>query len=408
MTRVLFITARFPWPLGSGQQIATFQDLRYLAQYTHIDLVALIDRTEAENTPQYMQDLQVAIPNLTIHPPIPHPIYSNRNLTSKATAFLRGLAKQQPFIVSKLHNQELIHTVVYLLANQTFDILYLDQLGITYLLDFIPIHLKNRIQVVYRIHDIMAETLYLYISNHRWRPSNIAIMLDLINCTWYEHRIWRQVNYLLPITTRIGQIISEQDSQLTTKILDFPLLIEPAHPSLTPEANGPNILYIGSVHYPPNLAGLQWFIDKCWPFIKKTIPQAQLDIVGRGGEKLKNITDGIRVHGYVDTIEPFYQQAAVLIVPLFSGSGVRLKILEAMNRGLPVVSTKIGYLGLELTEGQHILVANDAHNFAQYVCYLLSDRHARQRFSQNGRLFVQHYHNIHSTPCDLPRLILSC
>ncbi|WP_322494954.1 glycosyltransferase [Chloroflexus sp.] len=405
MKRVLCVTARFPWPLGSGQQIATFQDLRYLAQYVQIDLVALIDRTEVENAPQYMQALQAAIPNLTIHPPIPQPIYSNRQITSKVAVFLRSLVTRRPFIVSKLYNQELIHAVTHLLASQPFDILYLDQLGITYVMDFIPAQIKSRVKVVYRIHDITAEMLYLYTKNHPWRPTNIAVMLDLINCTAYELRIWRAVDYLLPITTRIGRLLSEQDQQLTAKILNFPLLIEPAHERLTPEANGPNILYVGSVHYPPNLAGLQWFINTCWPVIKQTIPQAHLDIVGRGGEKLKNITDGISIHGYVETIEPLYQQAAVLIVPLFSGSGVRLKILEALNRGLPVVSTRIGYAGLEINEGEHLLVADDANGFAHHVCHLLSDRHERQRLAANGRTFVINHHSIYATQCGVLQLI---
>lgn len=405
MKRVLFITARFPWPLGSGQQIATFQDLRYLAQYVHIDLVALIDRTEAEHASQYIQALQAAIPNLTVHPPIPHPIYSNRRLISKASAFLRGLSTRQPFIVSKLRNQELIRTVTHLIATQPFDILYLDQLGITYLLDLIPQHLKQRVKIVYRVHDIIAETLYLYAQNRRWKLSSIAVMLDFITCTLYEQRLWREVDHILPITKRIGQLIVEHDQQLRHKVLNFPLLIEPAGETLKPETNAPNILYVGSVHYPPNLDGLQWFIDKCWPFIQKTVPQAHLDIVGRGGEKLKHITDGISIHGYVDTIAPFYQRAALLIVPLFSGSGVRLKILEAMNRGLPVVSTRIGYLGLEIIEGEHLLAADDAIEFAQHVCRLLNDRHERQRLAHNGRTFVINQHNIHSTQGSVLHLI---
>jgi glycosyltransferase involved in cell wall biosynthesis len=143
------------------------------------------------------------------------------------------------------------------------------------------------------------------------------------------------------------------------------------------------------MHYPPNADALRWFLDEVWPLLgadrsEMTVnvagPRPPEDIVAAGERDPR-----VRVHGYVEDVEPLYQQAAVFIVPLLSGSGVRVKILEAMARGVPVVSTTIGADGLDLDDGVHLLIADTPAAFAAAVTYLLEHPERAQAMAVSGR-----------------------
>ena len=115
--------------------------------------------------------------------------------------------------------------------------------------------------------------------------------------------------------------------------------------------------------------------------------------MGRGGKTLLPVHPSVHVKEYVDNLEASYQAADVFIVPLFAGSGIRLKILDALNHGIPTVSTSAGYAGLELKEKRDIYVADNASAFAEYICDLISNREERETLSINGRKFVATHHS---------------
>jgi len=118
-------------------------------------------------------------------------------------------------------------------------------------------------------------------------------------------------------------------------------------------------------------------------------------IIGRGNlkklDRLCRIDEQIRLIGYVPALAPHLNRIAVMIVPLWHGSGTRIKILEAWAQGIPVVSTSRGAEGLEGTHMEHIWIADSAADFATAVVYLLSDQATRDRLSQAAWRLVQQY-----------------
>ncbi|MCX7789277.1 MAG: glycosyltransferase family 4 protein [Chloroflexaceae bacterium] len=239
---------------------------------------------------------------------------------------------------------------------------------------------------------MFSETLTLYARELGFSPAGIAVRADLLACRGYERRLWQRADAIFTVTRRLGQLMVETLPAIENKIVYFPVFVEPASCRAAPERAGPRLLYVGTVHYPPNLLGLKWFLNECWPLIRRRVPGAQFDIVGRGGEALLPVPDGVRVHHYVESLDAYYQEAAAFVVPLFSGSGIRLKILDALNHGVPVVSTRAGYAGLEVTEGEELLVADDAPGFAEHVCKLLEHPTERRRLAERGLAFVERNH----------------
>lgn len=152
------------------------------------------------------------------------------------------------------------------------------------------------------------------------------------------------------------------------------------------------ILFCGSLDYFPNEEGLFWFYDYVFPLIKKAIPEVVLTLVGglAKSERYQKLLDDPSVHveGRVADVQPFYYRAGVCIAPLLSGSGTRLKILEAMSFGNPVVSTDVGAAGITAEHKNHILIASDAIDFAKQVMALMQDKALFDKTRQNARQLV--------------------
>jgi len=138
------------------------------------------------------------------------------------------------------------------------------------------------------------------------------------------------------------------------------------------------ILFCGSLDYFPNEEGLLWFYDNVFPLIKEAIPKVILTLVGESAKNERNqkLWDdpSVNVLGRVADLQPLYYRSGVCIAPLLSGSGTRLKILEAMSFGNPVVSTSIGAEGLNVIKGKHLLVTDEPLAFAGSVIALLQDK----------------------------------
>ena len=159
----------------------------------------------------------------------------------------------------------------------------------------------------------------------------------------------------------------------------------------------PVILFCGQLSYPPNEEGVIFFCKKVLPRIREVRPDVQLMVVGQNPtQKVLELghSPGVLVKGSVPSTEPFYRQAVLTVVPLLHGGGTRIKILEAMILHTPVVSTSIGCEGLEVVDGEHLLIADDPEVFAQRCLQLLENPHARATLARNAYRLVKDRYDI--------------
>jgi len=152
----------------------------------------------------------------------------------------------------------------------------------------------------------------------------------------------------------------------------------------------PTILFVGSMDYHANVDAVTWFSRAAWPEIARNHPNLQFTIVGRdpAPEVRALASDRIRVTGTVDDVRPFYASAVAAVVPIRSGSGTRLKILEAMAAGVPVVSTRLGAEGIEAEDDVQVLLADKGEEISAAVNRIASSAEARARLSQSARELV--------------------
>jgi glycosyltransferase involved in cell wall biosynthesis len=160
-----------------------------------------------------------------------------------------------------------------------------------------------------------------------------------------------------------------------------------------PEAAvGKRLIFVGHLRYPPNVDAVRFLSRHILPALRAHIPEARLTVVGEGAPRvLREFSgrDDMDLVGRASSPLPYYQDAQVAVVPLRAGGGTRLKILEAMALGRPVVSTTLGCEGLAVENCKHLLVANDAEGFAAAVARLLTDRGLAARLIREARTLVE-------------------
>lgn len=150
-----------------------------------------------------------------------------------------------------------------------------------------------------------------------------------------------------------------------------------------------HIIFSGSFSFPANYEAMQWFVGEVYPLIIEQIPDVRLTITGDHANMPLPSLQKVTLAGYVDDIKSLIASCDVSIAPIWSGGGTRIKILEAMAAGTPVVSTSKGAEGLLALNGKHILIADDAQDFASQVIRLLLDENLRRHISLNAKQLVK-------------------
>ena len=151
------------------------------------------------------------------------------------------------------------------------------------------------------------------------------------------------------------------------------------------------VVFTGSINYRPNTDAVAYFIKEVMPQLLRLKPSAKFVVVGQGApDSLLRMADAnVEFTGAVPDVRPYVARAAVVIAPLRVGSGTRLKILEALAMGKPVVTTTIGCEGLSVVDGEHLVVADDPQPFAEAVARLMTDRKLATELGRSGRALIE-------------------
>ena len=169
--------------------------------------------------------------------------------------------------------------------------------------------------------------------------------------------------------------------------------IEPAFPATVPAgaavAGDPALVLAGSGWW-PNAQGQRWFLGEVWPLLRAELPQAQLHVFGGAARTTRA---GMQWHAAPAQSQTAFPQAAIAIVPLLAAGGIRMRILEAWARGLPVIATSIAVRGLDVVLGRELLVADSPQEFLDAVLRVRRDFALRQRLIDNGRAYLRRHHD---------------
>lgn len=195
----------------------------------------------------------------------------------------------------------------------------------------------------------------------------------------FKMPICRQRERLLPERFDVLAVCSEEDRDYLG--LSMPVHVIPnsfkapqGEPVRCP-SDPPRLGFIGLLNYPPNREGVRWFVDRCWPKIRESVPGVQLRLVGRGtDEEYGAAGNEIRGLGFVDDADAEMSTWSAMVVPINRGAGTRVKIAEAFSRKCPVVSTTVGAFGYPLEDGGNLFLGDTPNEFAESCIRVLRER----------------------------------
>ena len=252
---------------------------------------------------------------------------------------------------------------------------------------------KNRgfVKTSVTYHDIDSHKFKGIFSLERNILRKILLLADVILLKKWQQGLGKKVDMSIVMSESDANILNKDKTVSNIAVIPNGVDIE-VFPFSETNSQKTTISYFGNMEYFPNQDAVLYFYKQILPMIKQIIPDVKFLIVGRNPSlTVQSLAkDGnVIITGTVDSVIPHYINSSICIVPLRAGGGTRLKILEAMAVGRPVVSTTIGCEGLNVTDGENILIADTPVQFAEKVIQLLKDNKLYQKIAVNGRQLVE-------------------
>jgi glycosyltransferase involved in cell wall biosynthesis len=307
-----------------------------------------------------------------------------------------SLADNVPFKFRKYHSKIAVDRLVELFESEPpYDCVIVDHLHLAQLaLDVKSAVLKNKTTVpplVLRTPNVESTIVKKYAE----RVDNPMIKAfagnEAIKMKTYESNVFSEFDLVAAISDmdrKAFEKMSEKPANFITVTAGVD--VDELRPSKINPVEG-EVVFVGSFDWQPNVDGATWLINEVWPKVIEKFPAAHFTLVGKKPppylEKLAS--DTVEATGYVDSVTEYINRATCCVVPLWIGSGMRLKILEAFALGKAVVSTSLGAEGIEYLEGEDILIRDDAGSFADGILDVLGNAELRQELGRNARVVAE-------------------
>ena len=358
--KILFLSRWFPYPTNNGSKLRIYNLLRGLSKHHAVSLLSFADQPdvspEAPEIQSICSDVQVV---------------SWREFDPNSTRAKLGFLSLKPRSIIDTFSPEMAQAITQTLNKQKYDLVIASQLQMAayypYFQNIPALFEEMEIGLIHGQANTTADKV------QRLRHA----------FTWFKLRMY--LSQLLKSFQAVT-VVSEQEQKLITQTFPYVKNVQVLpncmnmddYKDIHAEVKSNTLVFTGSFRYHTNYEAMVWFVGKVFPLILERIPDAQLIITGEHANLPLPSNQHITLAGYVDDIKSLIAASTVAIAPLWSGGGTRLKILEAMAIGTPVVATTKGAEGLDAKTGEHLFIEDDPGKFAECVINLLIDERLRQ------------------------------
>lgn len=381
--RILIVANKMPYPAKDGGTIATLSLARSLRKCgCEVDLLAM-------NTPKHYCKVE----------DIPAEISSEINFHAvevdttirPAKALKNLLFSSLPYNAERFVNKDFEKKLSELLTENCYDVVQLEGL---YLCPYIETIRKfSSAKIALRAHNVEHEIWQRMVENEKSLPKRLYKGIIARRMRRFELSYINSYDYLVPITDRDADFFAQNGNAKPVHVV--PLGLEPMSPLFSidnSKVDFPVFSFLGALDWQPNIEGLEWFVRNVWCEYRKSYSGAKFRVAGRNANKEFAdflISSGIDYLGELENVVNYYASGAIFVVPLLSGSGMRVKVVEAMAAGKAVITTSVGTEGIATEDGRNILVADDASKFIECMEKIAGNRALFDDISANARRFIR-------------------
>ena len=381
--RILWVKAGKLLPVDTGGKIRSFNLLKQLSAGNETTLLSYYGGAADSD---YEQQIQRELPGtVTLNTGAPE------STIGQSFNYLWRLPSPAPYAVTKFTSPAVRQMIQQWDREARFDVMVSDFLSAS--LNF-PTSLRT--PAVLFQHNVES-ALWQRQAEHE--PNFIkrsAFKIESAKMSRYERRTVNRFNHIIAVSDHDRDLMSQMGGAVRISVVPTGVDLKEyaaVYKNRRDEAKSPLVLFLGSMDWEANIDGVDYFCREIWPSVKAAVPAARFRVVGRSPHaRVKRWeSESVEITGRVPSVLEHLREAAVFVVPLRIGGGTRLKIYEAMAAGKAVVSTTIGAEGLDVHDGQDILLADTTQEFAEAVTRLLIDVETRKRFEKSAAELAAQY-----------------
>jgi glycosyltransferase involved in cell wall biosynthesis len=382
--KVFFICNKSPFPPREGGPLAMNANIQSLLKAGHkVKVLALNTNKyfirDSEIPEEYHEKtgIEFVYTDLSIKP---------------IDAFL-NLFSSKSYHVERFIRDEIKIKIGEILQKEKFDIVQLEMLYMTPYIE--TIKKFSDAKIVLRSHNI-EHLIWDRITEITKNPVKKIYLSNLTRkLKNFELNKLNVYDGIITISKKDAAYFKEHGCTIPLEEVPFGVEVNEYQPG-DQDFEFPSLFHLGSMNWVPNEEGIKWFIDQVWPLFSQKYPKVKLYLAGRMmPDWLTNLNiKNIEVLGEVDDAKEFINSKAVMIVPLFSGSGIRIKIIEGMALGKAIISTTIGAEGINYTHGKDIFIGDDPESFMKAIEKCFADKEVCHQLGFNARKLIENQHSL--------------
>lgn len=296
--------------------------------------------------------------------------------------------------VSRFYSSAFEEKLVAILKSESYDVVQLESLFVSMYIPAIRKH--SNAKIILRAHNI----------EHKLWERNANVSSGILKGNYFSFLARRLKKYELSalgqydgvaaITNSDEQWFIQNGFRKPLAVIPFGISLDPVQMKNDQAEDKRSVFHIGAMDWQPNIEGINWFLSRVWDKVSAKYPDVKLYLAGRNMQpELKALNrKNVEVVGEVENAHEFIRSKGLMIIPLLSGGGMRVKLIEGMALGKVIVSTTVGAEGVDCSNGKNIIIADDPDAFAAAVCrYLSDDNFLKEIGSEAKQLAADHYNN---------------
>jgi len=375
--KILQLCKKFPYPLNDGESVAVTSLAKSLQQLgCEVTLLAM-------NTSKHFVELK-DLPKSFNHYKAIYTVEVDNQV--KPFDALKALLMGKNYFLTRFESKEYEAKLKAILEEERFDIIQFETLQ-TLIYAKSNIFNKSKAKLVLRSHNVEHEIWERIVDNSKFSLKKWYLNHLTKQLKQFEIEQFDIIDALISITKRDLSLFQNLGFNGNGQVTPIGLDSTYYRPNFDCFEQQPSLSFIGTLDWFPNIEGVNWFLELVMP----KISEIELHIAGRNApESLLNLEmQNVVVHGEVENSADFINQHSVMIVPLFSGSGMRVKILEGMALGRVILTTSLGVEGIPAVDGEHIFIANTVEEFIEKIEYIKQNKNSLKAIGENAQAFIK-------------------